>query len=138
MEGNVYLTRLVPIERKLIITRIYPKYLLAGKAIYGDCSSARKSTLKGWYKIALSLSNVLPKHLAIAASRAIVQSLMQSNLMILLRIGTIRLLGLRLGPRERSESLSVTEAVPLWFITNPPCYTWPIGHCDQRKPNRSV
>ena len=46
---------------------------------------------------------MLPKHLAIAASRAIVQSLMQSNLMILLRIGTIRLLGLRLGPRERSE-----------------------------------
>ena len=44
MEGNVYLTRLVPIERKLIITRIYPKYLLAGKAIYGDCSKERNVT----------------------------------------------------------------------------------------------
>ena len=122
----------------LIITRIYPKYLLAGKAIYGDCSSARKSTLKGWYKIALSLSNVLPKHLAIAASRAIVQSLMQSNLMIFLRIGTIRLLGCGWGPVSVKREPEVTEAVPLWFITNPLCLaTWPIGHCDQRKPNRA-
>ena len=77
MEGNVYLTRLEPIERKIIITSVV-KYLLAGKAIYGDCSSARKSTLKGW-----STEPCRPKHIAIAASRAIVQSLMQSNLMIL-------------------------------------------------------
>ena len=47
MEEHQALTRLVPIERKIIITSVV-KYLLAGKAIYGDCSSARKSTLKGW------------------------------------------------------------------------------------------
>ena len=35
MEEHQALTRLVPIERKLIITRIYPKYLLAGVA-FGD------------------------------------------------------------------------------------------------------
>ena len=36
MEEHQVLTRLVPIERKIIITRIYPKYLLAGEANGGD------------------------------------------------------------------------------------------------------
>ena len=76
---------------------------------------------------------MLPKHLAIAASRAIVQSLMQSNLMILLRIGTIRLLGLRLGPLSlvpTAERFLVYQEVAMPS-------SWPIGHCDQRKPNRA-
>ena len=37
MEEHQALTRLVPIERKIIITSVV-KYLLTGKAIYGDCS----------------------------------------------------------------------------------------------------